>query len=129
MFIKQIFPLFSLPQLLATANMISVSTDLLILRFFNKGNHTVTGCWHAISFMVDRRTVYATLVSPKPPNHYHTLGLLPSSFYCEYCHSIIPHHPQTSMCLATCFLFAGLFFVFVFCCCCCFVCVCVCVWC
>lgn len=44
-FIKQLFSPLSSPQLLETMNLLSVFHKFIYSEIFNKGNHTVAGCW------------------------------------------------------------------------------------
>lgn len=88
-FIKQLFSLLSSPQLLETMNLLSVFHKFTYSEIFNKGNHTVAGCWDSFLWWLTEDQCMPHFCFSTNPSHQHTLGLLQPSVYHKCCHSII----------------------------------------
>lgn len=88
-FIKQLFSLLSSLQLLATMNLLSVFHKFTYSEIFNKGNHTVAGCWDSFLWWLTEDQCMPHFCFSTIPGHQHTLGLLLPSVYFECCHSVI----------------------------------------
>lgn len=88
-FNKQLFSLLSSPQLLETTNLLSVFHKFTYSEIFNKGNHTVAGCWDSFLLWLTEDQCTPHCGFSTNPSHQHTLGLLLPSVYHECCHSII----------------------------------------
>lgn len=87
-FIKQLFSSLSSPQLLETMNLLSVFHKFIYSEIFNKGNHTVAGCWDSFLWWLTEDQCMPHFCFFTNPSHQHTLGLfLPSAW-------MLPlHHP------------------------------------